>query len=236
MLTMKRHFALIGAAVAAALALAVVSAVSFSTTAQGQGASQDNKPSFVYALNKKYHDYEDGVMKVRAGGGGQIAPMTQFFPQKAEIKVGETVVWYNPTAVSEPHTVTFMNDPNSFPALDAPFVVANSSNIVPLDPKMNADPLLIPGPNGTNVALIGNARVYTPVVIANGTTQYLPLNANYTMTGTESYVNSGFIWPEGQVPPGAPPIGTFSVTFNKAGTYDYLCVIHPWMAGQVVVK
>lgn len=233
---MNRYFALLGVAVAAALALAVASAISFSATAQGQGASQEDKPAFVYALNKKYHDYKDGVMKVRAGGGGHIAPTTQFFPQRAEIKVGETVTWYNPTAVSEPHTITFINDPNGFPALDAPFVVANSSNIAPLDANMNADPVLMPGPNGTNVALIANARVYTPVAIADGQAQYLQLNSNYTMTGNESYVNSGFIWPEGKVPPGAPPIGTFSVTFDKAGTYDYLCVIHPWMTGQVVVK
>jgi hypothetical protein len=39
-----------------------------------------------------------------------------------------------------------------------------------------------------------------------------------------------------QIPPGLPPITSFSVTFENAGTYDYLCVIHPWMAGQVVVQ
>jgi plastocyanin len=25
------------------------------------------------------------------------------------------------------------------------------------------------------------------------------------------------------------------VTFNKAGTYDYICLIHPFMKGQIVV-
>jgi plastocyanin len=56
------------------------------------------------------------------------------------------------------------------------------------------------------------------------------------MTGNELYVNSGVLWPQGQIPPGAPPITTFSVTFEKAGTYDYLCLFHPWMTGQVVVQ
>jgi plastocyanin len=28
---------------------------------------------------------------------------------------------------------------------------------------------------------------------------------------------------------------TFSFTFSKAGTYDYVCLIHPNMVGQVVV-
>jgi plastocyanin len=29
---------------------------------------------------------------------------------------------------------------------------------------------------------------------------------------------------------------TFEHTFDDAGTYDYFCVVHPWMTGQVVVE
>ena len=29
---------------------------------------------------------------------------------------------------------------------------------------------------------------------------------------------------------------SFSHTFNVAGTYDYFCMVHPWMAGTVVVE
>lgn len=29
---------------------------------------------------------------------------------------------------------------------------------------------------------------------------------------------------------------TFSYTFNEAGTYDYICSIHPSMNGKVIVK
>ena len=29
---------------------------------------------------------------------------------------------------------------------------------------------------------------------------------------------------------------TFEHTFDEAGTYDYFCVVHPWMTGQVVVE
>ena len=43
------------------------------------------------------------------------------------------------------------------------------------------------------------------------------------MDGTESYINSGWLWPQGQVPPGAPPLTTFTVTFEKPGIYDYVC-------------
>jgi len=64
---------------------------------------------------------------------------------------------------------------------------------------------------------------------------YLPPNENYTMDGTESYVNSGWLWPQGQVPSGAPPLGTFTVTFEKPGIYDYVCTVHPRMNGSVEV-
>ena len=30
--------------------------------------------------------------------------------------------------------------------------------------------------------------------------------------------------------------GSFSHKFNTSGTYDYFCMIHPWMEGKVVVK
>ncbi|MGH2613308.1 MAG: cupredoxin domain-containing protein, partial [Rhabdochlamydiaceae bacterium] len=29
---------------------------------------------------------------------------------------------------------------------------------------------------------------------------------------------------------------TFKFTFTKVGIYDYFCVLHPWMQGQVIVK
>lgn len=29
---------------------------------------------------------------------------------------------------------------------------------------------------------------------------------------------------------------TFKFTFTKIGIYDYFCVLHPWMQGQIIVK
>ena len=55
---------------------------------------------------------------------------------------------------------------------------------------MNAEALTMPGPNGTKVVVINNARSTLPVVMTGENTEYLPLNANYTMTGDEDYVNS----------------------------------------------
>jgi hypothetical protein len=70
--------------------------------------------------------------------------------------------------------------------------------------------------------IVDNARAYNPVLIdSTGKNMTYPnLNANYTMDGTESYINSGWIWPKGQASPGAPPITTFTITFEKSGIYD----------------
>jgi len=109
-------------------------------------------------------------------------------------------------------------------------------------PNPNLEPLIVPNPPGTEptttkTVIIDNARAYNPTVIdsAGKNVTYLPPNANYTMDGTESYINSGWLWPQGQVPPGAPPLTTFTVTFEKPGIYDYVCTVHPWMTRSVEV-
>jgi plastocyanin len=53
--------------------------------------------------------------------------------------------------------------------------------------------------------------------------------------GTQSF-SSGLFGPGYPPVPGAPPSGTqFSVTFTKAGNYDYFCAIHPDMKGEMDV-
>jgi plastocyanin len=56
------------------------------------------------------------------------------------------------------------------------------------------------------------------------------------MDGTEKYVNSGWLLPKGQEQSYPGSGNTFTVTFQKAGTYGYICGVHPWMVGSVVVK
>ena len=232
---MEKRFAVLGIALAAGLALAAAETLSFNATAQQEQPGSDGSPAYLYKLNQKYNDYEDGVLTVRAGVGGPVAPLTWFFPRDANIKVGETVTWYNPTGVAEPHTVTFTFG-GEVPAIDAPFIVDSGTKFAPAVPGSNAEPMAFPGGNGTSVVVAANARSWSPTVIgADGQVTYLPPNGNYTIIGTEQYVNSGFLWPQGQVPPGLPPTETFSVTFASEGTYDYICVIHPWMTGQVSV-
>lgn len=220
------RYAIIAIAMVAGAVLVAGTAVSSTMAASEGKMSSSAKTGY----------YKDGVFMVKAGSGGPVAPLTKFSPKVAEIKAGESVTWYNPTRVAEPHTVTFVMDQSQWADFVAPFTISNSTNVAPLQPGANAEAMTFPGPAGT--AMVGlNARsLNAATVAADGTASYMPPNANYTLTGTEKYVNSGWIWPEGQTPEGLQEISTFSVKFEEAGTYDYICVIHPWMTGQVVVK
>jgi plastocyanin len=184
----------------------------------------------------------NNTIRVEAGGGNSTAPLTIYVPQSIKIKAGQSVNWYNPTPVGEPHSVTFLKNNSLFPPFAAPFAVPNSTAFKALLPNPNLEPLIVPNPPGTEptttkTVIIDNARAYNPTVIdsTGKNVKYLPPNANYTMDGTESYINSGWLWPQGQVPPGAPPLTTFTVTFEKPGIYDYVCTVHPWMTGSIEV-
>jgi plastocyanin len=179
-----------------------------------------------------------GVSVVKAGGGNATAPLTSFTPQQIEIRVGQSVMWYNPTLVGEPHTVSFVLDNKSNASFAIPFAVPSSTKFMVLPPGSNGQPTLGGPPiNGMNTIVGINGRVYNPVSIdSSGNVKVMSQNANYTMAGSEKYVNSGLLLPtgKGQEFPGSS--NTFTVTFQKAGTYKYLCIVHPWMVGQVIVK
>ncbi len=56
------------------------------------------------------------------------------------------------------------------------------------------------------------------------------------LDGSEKFVNSGIIVAKKyqNIYPGSTD--SFTVTFKKAGVYDYICLYHSLMGGQVVVK
>lgn len=176
-------------------------------------------------------------VRVAAGGGNGTAPLTVYIPDNVEVKAGQTVTWYNPTTVGEPHTVTFIFDGNKTAGVVSPMGVSNTTQFNPLPPASNNEPILIPGENGMNTIVVVNARTFNPVVIdSTENVNYISPNANYTLTGTEKYVNSGWFLPNGfeQEYPGAG--NTFSVTFENPGSYNYICILHPWMTGSVTVS
>ena len=198
--------------------------------------------------------YAQEVKEVQAGIGVGNAAIILFSPQQVQIKAGQSVTWYNPTPVPEPHTVTFVfnnnnnNNNNKSYAADiiAPFTISNtitttnSTQIMPFIPNSNSEPLMTPD---NNAIIAINKRAYNPVVVTEDSTTtggknvtYLKQNANYSMSGTEDYINSGWLLPKGQenLYPGSG--NTFTMTFQKPGTYDYVCIVHPYMTGRIIVK
>lgn len=157
-----------------------------------------------------------------------------FVPQLIQVGVGQSVTWDNPSAVAEPHTVTFVLDNKTATDIVSPF--ANSRHLTAIPPNSNNEPLRPPGQN--NVVIAINARSYIPTVIDSqgNVKHFAPPSSSYTMTGNEKYVNSGWLMPKGQEQAFPGSSTSFTVTFQKAGTYSYICQLHPWMRGSVVVK
>ena len=180
---------------------------------------------------------DNGTIEIAAGGGNHFAPMTTYAPEEVEVKVGQAVNWYNPTEVGEPHTVTFVMDNSTMAGVVSPLFVSNTTTFSSSPPNSNNEPIVLPGPNGTNTIIALNARTFNPVVIdSSDNVKFMNPNANYTMDGTEKYINSGWFLPNGmeQQFPGSG--NTFTMTFEKPGTYNYICILHPWMTGSITVK
>lgn len=198
--------------------------------------------TFVLGLNNVVVSSSAASSNTGVAAGGDGAAWDTYSPQNITIKQGDSVTWYNPSSVAEPHTTTFLTNPSYFPPLAAPFSIPNNASIVPAIPSPNVEPIFLPpGPtaaNESNIVIMDNARAYNPVVVdsAGENVTYLLPNSNYTFSGTETYVNSGFLFPQGQLPPGFPAIEEFTVTFENPGTFGYVCVLHPWMTGSVVVS
>jgi plastocyanin len=176
------------------------------------------------------------TIKVQAGGGNSTLPYTVFTPRTAQIKPGQSIMWYNPSVAPEPHTVTFALDNKTRPELSVAFGVKNSSNFMPIF-NFTSQPVIIPNRNNPSTTLIlaSNAIASSAVVIDSaGNVKHLGNNAAYSVKGNEKLVNSGMLFPKGMGPPGGST--TFRLTFEKSGTYDYYCILHPWQKGKVVVQ
>jgi plastocyanin len=183
---------------------------------------------------------EVNAVSSTVGAGGNGTDWDKYTPQNVTINAGESVTWTNPMQVAEPHTVSFVKDKDMIPPLFAPFSVPNNTEFTSAVPAPNVEPSIIPDNSNPNnkLVILDNLRSSAPVAVDSTRTNvtHLPPNSNHTFTGDESYVNSGWMWPIGQVPPGVPPITSFTMTFENPGTYYYMCVIHPWMTGTVTVN
>jgi plastocyanin len=198
----------------------IIAAIGYANhTAQGQSASLQT----------------NAVTQVHVGGGNATHPFFGYSPQTVTVSVGSKVVWTTPTLdFAEPHTVSFILNNRTMAAPDAPFGVTSSTKFTPIPSGANSEPNMIPG---TNTVIVNNARSYNPTIIdSTGNAKVVPPNGNFTVSGNEQYVNSGWLVPKAHEKAYPGSSNTFTVTFQKAGTYHYVCELHPWMLGQVVVK
>src|SRR3712207_4922508 len=131
----KKYLALVAVAAAAAgvLMLSAVGTLSLSSAQfQGQGVEQLEQQLLQQILGGA--QAQNDTRTVAAGGGGPVAPVTWFIPQNVSISAGETVTWINPTVVSEPHTVSFLKQPDYFAAIESPYLIPNGTQLTPANP------------------------------------------------------------------------------------------------------
>jgi plastocyanin len=177
------------------------------------------------------------AVQVQAGGGNTTLPYDIFTPKLVHINSGQSVSWYNPAKVAEPHTVTFVMDNKTKAPLSSPFLVKNTTSFASVPPGSNSAPVILPNPKNQSMTMIlgSNTRASNPVVIdSTGKVTHLPPNPTYSVKGDEKFINSGLLFPKGKGPPNAST--SFTLKFEAAGTYNYYCILHPWMKGKVMVS
>jgi hypothetical protein len=175
------------------------------------------------------------VYNADAGGGNATTPLNIFHPDKIITNKNANIKWQNPTlGIQYPHTVTFIRADSNLTIPNISFNLSNYSSLIE-SKSQNAQ-------NDKAAAVDVNAEILPTVISANGSITNLDPYGNlggdgarYNFTGTENYVNSGFIWPEGDVPKGFANITSFTVHFEKQGVYHFQCLIHPEMRGNVTV-
>lgn len=86
-------------------------------------------------------------------------------------------------------------------------------------------PFAVPAEDGSG-KLLFNPQVAFP--------SGMPGSAETAYDGS-SFLNSGLMTHE-PTGPDAPPNDHMTVTFSQPGSYEYVCLLHPWMKGTVVVE
>ena len=175
------------------------------------------------------------VYNADAGGGNATTPLNVYHPDEIMTNQSANIKWQNPTlGIQYPHTVTFIRADSNLTIPNISFNLSNYSSLI-VSKYQNAQ-------NDKAAVVDVNTEILPTVISANGSmTNLNPYGnivgdgARYNFTGTEKYVNSGFIWPEGHVPKGFANITSFTVQFEKQGVYHFQCLIHPEMNGNVTV-
>jgi plastocyanin len=183
------------------------------TASEVEKAATSEKDAIVKQLEGPYNDAKagkfplPGIKNVAGYGADGVdnALIDEFIPAEINAKVGEKVSW----ALIGPHTLSF----GKAPIEPGKFLTKDSAGAWHLNEQAFAPAGFpqAPQPNGPPPA--------QPKIT--------PLDGG-TFDGT-GYKSTGFI------AGGPPDILAPTLTFTKAGTYSYVCLVHPKMGGTVKV-
>lgn len=159
---------------------------------------------------KALDDVDVPANTVFMGVGGKET-LFGFLPSSLEVPAG-TVVEFVTEAPSEVHNALFPN-PEGLPWLRDFLAATNFEPAGPAAPNQ-VQPFFIYGSDPA-----GDDGVYT-------------------FAGATQHGNGVFATPLADDQPGDPPNGlahSYRVRFTQPGTYDFICQLHPFMTGEIVV-
>ncbi len=126
-----------------------------------------------------------------------------------------------------PPSLTFATDSGSTPGMPGMSAMPGMPMATPAAPATGTDSTA-PAPQGANTVDINNFA-FAPVTLT------IPAGATVTWTNHDEEPHTVAASDGSFHSPGMGAGGTYSFTFTNAGAYDYVCSIHPFMHGTVVV-
>ena len=129
------------------------------------------------------------------------------------------------TAATAPPSLTLVTQSGATPGMEGMSSIPGMPEMTaPSGPATNASPPA--GPNAVNI----NNFAFAP------TTLTIPVGTTVTWTNQDEEPHT-VVSNDGSTfhSPGMGTNGTYTFTFTNAGTFDYVCSIHPFMHGSVVV-
>ena len=118
--------------------------------------------------------------------------------------------------------------------LSSLFVLMSIVSMIAIAPSAFADETVTNAPGSSTPGCEPNCFVPSTVTIEAGETVTWENTDNAAHTASSGTAQDG---PDGVFDSSLMMVnGSFSFTFDSAGTYPYFCMVHPWMEGTVIVE
>ena len=151
-------------------------------------------------------------LTVLVGAGERTAAINAFFPQRLNIRAGDTVTWKMNTE-GDPHSIIFTDQPPE-------------DDVIPVPGEGGSRGDTLFGGGGPGPSML-NPKILFPTR-DEGTRSEVWRGSGY--------ITSGIMFPKLQQPPDIPLIDSFSLNFDRPGVYPYVCGMHDFHKGVIVVE